>query len=141
MTTTDTPFEVFLIDDEENGRFVTAHYLRKSFPRVRVREFSSAEAALVALQAHVPDAIITDYVLPQMRGVEFTKNIRARAPLVPIIMLSGLDPIADEALAAGVNVFLPTSAVTQLGKTLHDLLQSAGAKATQPLRSRDAKAG
>jgi DNA-binding NarL/FixJ family response regulator len=122
----DAPSEIFLINDDDDSRFLIAHYLRRFFPGAQISEFRDAESALVTLEQRHPNAIITDYILPQMRGVELAKIVRARFPQMPIVMLSGFDPIASEALAAGVNMFIPTSGIAELGNALRKLLESAG---------------
>ena len=69
--------------------------------------FSSASAALAAL-AEDPaqfDAVITDYIMPGMTGIELTQRVRERRPDLPVILVSGYrGPVLDqEAGGAGVQ--------------------------------------
>lgn len=50
-------------------------------------------------------ALIIDTKLPDMHGIEITRQIRALGDRTPIIMLTAPDNEADEARAAGVNTF------------------------------------
>lgn len=54
-----------------------------------------------------PDAILMDYHLADMDGVEIVRSLRAHPDFhsIPVIMASGLD-VEDEAKAAGVQKFL-----------------------------------
>ncbi len=121
-TPVDPKLEIIVVDDDDDGRVVITFFLHKSFPHARVSTFSNAEEALIAIEGRRPQAIVTDYVLPAMRGIDFVKAVRTRDADVPIVMLSGMDSVADEALAAGVNVFLPTSATKELGEVLQRLI-------------------
>src|SRR5262245_15979978 len=70
------PSEIFLIHDDSDVRLVSVTYLKRAFPDARIAEFVTAESALRGLQDCPPDAIVTDYLLPQMRGTEFVRRIR-----------------------------------------------------------------
>lgn len=118
------PLTVFFVDDDPDVRFVAARYLTKAFSNIRILEFATAELALLKLDQEVPDAIVTDYILPQMRGIELVKVIRSRWPNLPIVMMSGFETIAHEAAIAGANLFLPPSKIGELGTVLHQLLQA-----------------
>lgn len=122
MTPADSRFEIVLVDDDEDGRFVTGHYLRKFFPQARISAFPSAKEALAAMERRWPQAIVTDYLLPAMSGMEFVRRIRARDAHVPIVMMSGMDTAEGEARAAGVSAFLPSARAKALGPTLEKLL-------------------
>ena len=124
--TTCSPLTIFFVNDDPDVRTLTAHYVKKEFPFVRIFEFTTAEAALNEIEHRVPDAVVTDYILPQMQGTQFVKLIRARLPRIPIIMISGFEAIAHEAVAAGANLFLPSSSIIELGKALHELIDAMG---------------
>jgi CheY-like chemotaxis protein len=115
-------FDIVLVDDDEAGCSVTAYYLRKFFPKAQIRPFFSAEEALAAMESRWPQAIVTDYRLPAMSGIEFVRAIRTCDAHVPIVMVSGMDSAEKEALAAGASVFLPTTRVNDLGRALEKLL-------------------
>jgi len=49
----------------------------------------SAARALEKLDEEDVDAILSDVVMPEMDGLEFLSRLRARAPEVPVILMSG----------------------------------------------------
>jgi DNA-binding NtrC family response regulator len=49
----------------------------------------SAARALEKLEGDAVDAILSDVVMPEMDGIEFLARVRAKAPDVPVILMSG----------------------------------------------------
>ena len=79
--------------------------------------------------AHSPDVVLMDIAMPVMDGFEATRRIRATAPSVKVLMLSGSDSRADvvRAQQAGAERFVPKKRV---GPELVDaILALAGAAA------------
>ncbi|MBI4635082.1 MAG: response regulator [Candidatus Rokubacteria bacterium] len=72
------------------------------------RLVATAEAALEALAADRPDAILLDIVLPGMTGLEFLQQPMVRASQLPIVAISGLatEAQARECLRHGALDFL-----------------------------------
>ena len=65
-----------------------------------VSAHEDAETALVTLSTHDDIVLLaTDMSLPGMNGVQLAHTIRARMPVVPILLMSGHDQ--DEIDAAG----------------------------------------
>jgi CheY-like chemotaxis protein len=54
-----------------------------------VTEASNGQEALVAFAPGRFDLVITDYVMPYMRGDELAQNIKQLAPDQPILMITG----------------------------------------------------
>jgi len=76
---------------------------------------ASGAAALGLLSSNTPDAVILDYEMPGMNGVETLKKIREVHASLPVIIFSGISEhgvrVTIEALAAGASDFVskPTS--------------------------------
>ncbi|MFO0549155.1 MAG: sigma-54 dependent transcriptional regulator [Polyangiaceae bacterium] len=68
----------------------------------------SASAALRLFEASAFDAVITDLRMPDMDGMALLRELHARAPEVPVVMLTahGTVPIAVEAMRAGAADFM-----------------------------------
>ncbi len=96
---------VLLVDDHADLRDVVAQMLEVHGHRVEICD--SAEAALEALQAKLPDAIILDQRLPGMNGVELVKALRnnPRTAELQVIVYSADDSQAAAAKAAGASDF------------------------------------
>ena len=75
-----------------------------------VTTVADAESALLLLAAEPYDAIISDFMLPGITGLEFVKRVRdeERATRVPILMISGHGEceVGDRAREAGADAFL-----------------------------------
>lgn len=87
MTSTPLPVRVLLVDDEEVFRQSTAKLLtRRGF---LIEEAASGEAALEALRRSIPDVVLLDLRMPGLDGIDALQRIRALAPDLPVIILSG----------------------------------------------------
>ena len=82
---------IYLIEDD----LIYAEFIKKSLhqnPGYKITHFESAEAALVALKSGIPEALIIDYKLPGMSGIEFYEAIKSKLKDDhKVIMLSALD--------------------------------------------------
>jgi two-component system KDP operon response regulator KdpE len=76
----------------------------------QVHETLSAEQAMECLEnAKVKiDMVITDYVLPDMNGMELVKAIRAKDQILPIILMTGRqeEALDVEALHGGCDGYI-----------------------------------
>jgi two-component system KDP operon response regulator KdpE len=98
-------FRILVVDDEKSIR----SFLRASLSSHGYNVFESAtaqEALEKSVSAH-PDAIILDLGLPDMDGLEVTKEIRKRSKM-PVIILSVREDAMDKvaALDAGADDYL-----------------------------------
>jgi DNA-binding NarL/FixJ family response regulator len=83
--------QIFLIEDDE----IYAEFLKKVLgqnPDYTIQTFHTAEAAYSAINGELPDAMIIDYKLPGMTGIEFFEKIKPRiTDANKVIMLSAID--------------------------------------------------
>jgi len=96
---------VLMVDDEEQFRATTEKLLTKrGFETLMA---GSGEEAIGKLDEN-PDVVILDIKMPGMDGHEALKEIKSRAPDLPVIMLTGHGalPSAKEALAEGAFDYL-----------------------------------
>jgi CheY-like chemotaxis protein len=98
---------ILLIEDNENLRRAL-HRLLEDAGADDITEACDGEEAMSRMPDVRPDLIVTDFQMPQMDGIRFTRAIRAAGIDTPIIMISAMnDPIVTKlALDAGVNKFL-----------------------------------
>lgn len=101
---------VMVIDDQSSSLNILSETLRNIDSNVLIKPFQYATAALSEAKKSPPDLIITDYRMPVMNGIEFTKKLR-RIPNcqdIPIMMITIMKEreILYEALENGVNDFL-----------------------------------
>lgn len=79
---------ILLVDDEPDLLSNLAEVLSSSFSEMRVSTASSAEAALDVLFDNPTQLIITDFRLPEMDGIELTKNVREVSPGTSSILIT-----------------------------------------------------
>jgi two-component system cell cycle sensor histidine kinase/response regulator CckA len=94
---------VLLVDDEEMLRRLLARIL--SGAGFLVQEAANGELALEAARSLNGQLrlVITDISMPVMDGLEFARAFRPRFPSVPILFITGKDPMASLAVASGVD--------------------------------------
>ncbi|HET7709909.1 MAG TPA: PAS domain-containing protein [Sphingomicrobium sp.] len=85
--------DILLVDDEDLVRQATAEMLREMGHRVA--EAASGRAALVQLIDNPQfDLLITDYLMPGMRGSELLEEVRRIRPGLPALLLTGYANLA-----------------------------------------------
>lgn len=84
---------ILLVDDEPLVRLATAEMLREMGHQVI--EAESGVAAIAKLRANDDlDLLITDYLMPGMRGSELAEEVRGRRPDMPVLLLTGYAHLA-----------------------------------------------
>ena len=106
---------VLIIDDELPSRYVLKTLLRDS--EYAVMEAVSGEEGLRMAQAHRPQVILLDLVMPDLSGVEVLAALRSDSATqaIPVIIITS-QTVGKETLAALLNqaaVFLPKQGLTQ----------------------------
>src|SRR5208283_752438 len=98
---------VLLIDDEEEVLNVTRLFLER-FGDMKVQVSRSAKESLGLLHDQTFDAIIVDYDMPEINGIEFLKILRSKGDVTPVIIFTGVgrEYAAIEALNNGANFYL-----------------------------------
>jgi DNA-binding response OmpR family regulator len=94
---------ILVIDDEEAVRDVFSRYLRHN--GYAVTTAADGETGLREAREKRFDAVIVDYAMPDMNGIECASRLTALAPGVPIILLSG-NRLEKEAENAGIHFLL-----------------------------------
>lgn len=99
---------VLVVDDSRTVRNTLQRMLRQGgFDTVEAQD---GQTAVEQAQAHTPDLIIMDVVMPGMNGFQATRKLR-RIPetrAIPIIIMSGNEQATEEfwVLRIGANDFL-----------------------------------
>ncbi|MGB5313365.1 MAG: sigma-54 dependent transcriptional regulator [Polyangiales bacterium] len=97
---------VLVVDDEENIRLVLRTLLKKHGYQVATAE--SAEDALAQLESFDPDFVLADVRMNGMTGLELCAELKARASLATVILMSayGSVDLAIEAMKAGAYDYI-----------------------------------
>jgi len=78
---------VLLVDDEET--FVLTLAKRLTLRRFNVFTATSADRAFATLDEHRIDVVLLDVKMPDLDGIEATRDIKAAHPLIEVILLTG----------------------------------------------------
>ena len=116
------------MDDDAPTREVLLAMLSKSGAIVTTA--SSAEEAIRAMDAHVPDLVVADIGMPVEDGLTLCRRLRAREAdqggMVPAVALSAYTRAEDRAasLAAGFDAFIAKPATpSALLSAIADVLE------------------
>lgn len=92
---------VLLVDDEPELIEMAQANLSARFAKVLTA--NDGLEAIKVLQSETVDAVVTDYMMPNMNGIELIKYLGQHFPLMPTIMLTGngQNPEVLQALAGG----------------------------------------
>ena len=115
---------ILIVDDEDLIRELLADALSDDFKVLAAR---NGEESLTLFEQHRDEIelVITDLIMPQMRGDALAERVRELRPTLPIIFISGYEREieTDALLAKGRAAFLPKPFdVLTLTSTLREVL-------------------
>ncbi|MDO9566314.1 MAG: response regulator [Candidatus Desulfaltia sp.] len=95
---------ILIADDEEAIRILLAMALKTYDYEVDI--VKNGLEAINNIYKRSYDLIITDYMMPEMDGLELTKRIRSEYPFIPILIVSANGPVHDF-LKSGATACIP----------------------------------
>ncbi len=112
--------KVLLVDDEPGLTGIAKLFIERS-GEYQVDIANSAASALEMLKATQYDAVVSDYLMPDMDGITFLKTVRSGNTTIPFIVFTGKgkEEVVIEALNNGADFYLqkggdPATQFTQL---------------------------
>jgi PAS domain S-box-containing protein len=122
-------YRILYVDDEPALLEIGKLFLEQS-GQFSVDIVSSAPAALAFLKTKTYDAIISDYQMPEMDGIEFLEKIRTSGNTIPFILFTGRgrEEVVIQALNKGADCYLqkggePKSQFTELEHQTRQAIQ------------------
>ncbi len=106
--------EVLLIEDNrDDAQLIARKIAAADAGEFAITRAESLSAARILIRRLMPSAILLDLNLPDSRGVDSLRAVRASAPATPIVVLSSAadDAVSAEALTEGAHDFLAKDAV------------------------------
>lgn len=102
------PLRLLLVEDSPDQRELIGNSFYEEDQAVQITEVEDGPACLEALSRSRFDAIILDYSLPRMNGLEVLRQIKERAYTVPVVMVTGQgdERIAVEAMKRGAYDYI-----------------------------------
>lgn len=97
---------VLYVEDDAEAREQVAHFLRKKCGNVLLA--TNGREALERYEKYRPDMIISDVMMPEMGGLEFSEIVRQRDPSIPIILATAFNDAAylHRAIDIGVDNYV-----------------------------------
>ena len=108
MTTHDNATNpVWIIDDDRSIRWVFEKALARE--GIAHRTFGAANEALERLASETPDVVVSDIRMPGASGLELMRELKARLPSTPIIIMTAYSDLesAVAAFQGGAFEYLP----------------------------------
>lgn len=99
-----------IIDDQMTSRLILETIIKTIGSNIHVSSYDNARTALEIAKETPPDLVLADFKMPQMDGIEFTRQLRALEGCkdVPVVIVTIYDDrsILYKALDAGATDFL-----------------------------------
>jgi len=88
---------ILIVDDEKTYADLMAHSMEENLD-CAVHAFTRPLDALAALKEINAGVVVTDYFMPQINGLEFTRRAAAIAPTAVFVLITGhnLESVEDE---------------------------------------------
>ncbi|WP_373528825.1 response regulator transcription factor [Nostoc sp.] len=103
------PLTILVVDDDLGTRLSVSDYLELS--GYSVITANDGQEALVMVDDHHPDLIVTDIVMPRMNGYELVRRVRKQSVfrLLPVILLTARTKTQERILGyqSGCDLYLP----------------------------------
>ena len=100
--------KILIADDEPNIVVALEYLLQRNGYEVHIAR--NGDEALRLIEAHIPDLVLLDVMMPLRSGYDVCKRIRERTDWrhVKIVMLSakGRDAEVNKGLAAGADLYI-----------------------------------
>ncbi len=119
---------ILTIDDESLIRDTFRFFLEDS--GYRVLDAENGRRGLEIINEEQPDLVLLDLRMPDIDGITVLREVNAKYPLLPVIVVSGTGVPADavEAMAAGAWSYLlkPITDLNSLACAVEDALKKVG---------------
>jgi CheY-like chemotaxis protein len=86
---------ILCVDDEPNSLVLRKLVLQKA--GYEVVTANSPAMALEILASHGVDLVLSDQLMPGKTGTELTREIKSQWPTLPVILISGVNEIPEDA--------------------------------------------
>ncbi len=131
---------ILLVDDEPVILDVAKAFLER-IGEFKVTCVESAEDALRHVKETQYDAIVSDYEMPVMNGIEFLRKIRGSGMTIPFIIFTGRgrEDVVIEALNSGADYYIqkggdPRAQFTELSYKVRQAVQKRLRTHVEPVR-------
>ncbi len=109
MTATDQAVRVLIVEDNPaDATFIERSLAKSSCVAFTCHTIDRLQTALSWIKSEAPDVVLLDLSLPDSSGITGCELIHLQSPVIPIVVLTGLDDesVALEALQCGAQDYL-----------------------------------
>ena len=117
---------IYIVDDEEDILDILSMIMRKA--GYEFKTFLSPVDLLKSLSKQKPDAILSDFRMPEMNGLELLKSVRSKHQSLPFIIISA--HIEKSQMIEAID--LDVSGVVEKPFKDHDLLAKLSKALNRP---------
>jgi pilus assembly protein CpaE len=105
---TDGPLSVIVVDDQAPFRLAARAVLRRTAGFELVGEAGNGVEAITLAEDVHPDLVLMDINMPEMGGIEATRQIMAELPETVVILCStyGVSDLPPEAATSGARAYV-----------------------------------
>ena len=96
--------KVLIVDDSKAMRMIIQRTLKQAgFTNIQAIEANNGVEALQVIEQQSPDIVLSDWNMPEMKGIDLLKSLRAAGRKVPLgfITSESSPEIREQAEAAG----------------------------------------
>lgn len=113
--------KILVVDDEKN--ILKLYKAELEDEGYTVVTANSGREALDIYEQEEPDIITLDIMMPEMDGIQVLRQIKQKAPEIPIIMLTAYDYRDDFSVWVSDAYVVKSSDLTQLKATIRQILE------------------
>lgn len=135
----ESPLRILVVDDEATHRKLIRHALQQYYPAASVSDVRAAEPALAELRRQAYDAVVLDYMLPDLNALQVLPRLLEIDPdlIVVVTTAHGDEQLATEIMKAGAADYVVKS--QDLRQRLPLALETGFATATLRRQTRQAQ--
>jgi DNA-binding NarL/FixJ family response regulator len=128
---------ILIVEDHDAVRKALRSWLSGVFPKYNFSEATSGEEAVTLVRAQPPDIVLMDIGLPQMNGLQATRQIKAAALQTQVVILTLHEEEAYRAaaFAAGASAYVLKGKMhAELVPVVEKLLRNSAKKTRRSFR-------
>ncbi|MFW9916257.1 MAG: response regulator [Candidatus Thorarchaeota archaeon] len=126
---------VLLVDDDQDLLMIAEKFLTQYEEDFRVTTVRSAQKAFERLATHEFDAVVVDYQMPKINGLQMLEKLRKDGNQIPIIIFTGRgrEEVAMQALNLGADFYVKKGddAASAYGELAHKIRQVVDFRRTE----------
>lgn len=96
---------VTVVDDNRDLLEITVETLHRA-TNYQLSSFCCPHTALRALSRRTSDALVVDYLMPKMKGVELLNRLERRGIVIPTVIVTGMKTMSFECPKGVVSIVM-----------------------------------